>query len=184
MSLASIAQTSGIIARSTNAGSLVWDGRSLMLRLLVTLLLAIGWAGAASAQDSSAAPAKIDGFRSAKFGMDKVEVLTAVRSDFELRKSDVEQGINKAERTDLLSITVDNLLPEGGPARVTYIMGYRSKVLIHVNVAWGKLGGQSPSAESLVTAGNVLQNHFLQRGYPLEGITVNQPLPDGTCQRL
>src|SRR5579859_3584259 len=69
--------------------------------------------------------ATIDGFRDAHFGMTEAELRRAIQADFP--KAAVAVAINPTEKTTILSLTAGGLLPDTGPARVSYILGYRSR---------------------------------------------------------
>ena len=122
----------------------------------------------------------ITGFRSATFDMNSKDVLKAIRVDFDKPELEVTRSAHPTERTELLSVVVDELLPVGGPARVTYIIGFQSKTLSQVNVVWGKLANSEPSHEELLAAGNLLAGYFSVREFPPEQTITNQPMSDGS----
>ena len=113
--------------------------------------------------------AVVNGFRSANFGMKERDVLKAIKKDFGIGKKQVSRKTHPNEKTMTLGIQVDKLLPESGPAKVFYIMGYKSKRLIHINVIWGKPVTKKPNAEAIVATANQLRNHFAQKQYQKEG---------------
>src|SRR5689334_631656 len=130
------------------------------MRWMSALVLACAWlllpssGRAETAADPAAAPvaaaaptapahgqaageeAKIDGFRSATFGMGEPQVRQAIRKDFPGPGEKITSETNAAEKTTALSILVPDLIPGAGRARVYYIIGYTSKKLIQVNVTW------------------------------------------------
>ena len=123
--------------------------------------------------------AVVNGFRSANFGMKERDVLKAIKKDFGIGKKQVSRKTHPNEKTVTLGIQVDKLLPESGPAKVFYIMGYKSKRLIHINVIWGKPVTKKPNAEAIVATANQLRNHFAQKKYQKEGFALNAPLGEG-----
>ena len=123
--------------------------------------------------------AVVNGFRSANFGMKERDVLKAIKKDFGIGKKQVSRKTHPNEKTVTLGIQVDKLLPESGPAKVFYIMGYKSKRLIHINVIWGKPFTLKPNAEAIVATANQLRNHFAQKKYQKEGFALNAPLGEG-----
>jgi len=123
--------------------------------------------------------AVVNGFRSANFGMKERDVLKAIKKDFGIGKKQVSRKTHPNEKTVTLGIQVDKLLPESGPAKVFYIMGYKSKRLIHINVIWGKPVTKKPNAEAVVATANQLRNHFAQKKYQKEGFALNAPLGEG-----
>ena len=124
--------------------------------------------------------ADITGFRSATFDMNSKDVLKAIRVDFDTPEPAVSRSVHPTERTELLSIAVDELLPVGGRARITYIIGFRSKTLSQVNVVWGKLADSESSREELLAAGNLLAGYFSVCEFPPEQTIMNQPMSDGS----
>ena len=123
--------------------------------------------------------AVVNGFRSANFGMKERDVLKAIKKDFGIGKKQVSRKTHPNEKTLTLGIQVEKLLPESGPAKVFYIMGYKSKRLIHINVIWGKPVTKKPNAEAIVATANQLRNHFAQKKYQKEGFALNAPLGEG-----
>src|SRR5207245_5841546 len=85
-----------------------------------------------NAQPSAPAgpPATIDGFRQARFGMSEEQVRQAVRKDFPAAAATLASAVHPSEKTTILSLSVTDLLPHTGKARLSYIFGYRSKKLI------------------------------------------------------
>src|SRR5215471_4966714 len=103
-------------------------------------------AGAASVAPPMPATT-IDGFRRARFGMNEQQVREAIRQEFP--GAAIARTVHPSEKTTVLSITVSDLLPDTGNARIYYILGYRSKTLVQVNLLW--ISDRSKSAdESLV----------------------------------
>ena len=123
--------------------------------------------------------AVVNGFRSANFGMNERDVLKAIKKDFGIGKKKVSKKTHPNEKTVTLGIQVNRLLPESGPAKVFYIMGYKSKRLIHINVIWGKPITKNPNAEAVVATANQLRNHFAQKKYQKEGFALNAQLGEG-----
>lgn len=136
-------------------------------------------AGAGEDAAAQRAPATVEGFRSAKFGMTEEELRKAIRSDFGSKDTDIERSENPVERTTSLSVTVKDLLPGGGPARVSYILGYSSKKLIHVNVLWAHDLGATTN-ETLLANATTLQAYLSDQPFPPAGVAMNAALPDGS----
>ncbi|RFC65993.1 hypothetical protein DYI37_00470 [Fulvimarina endophytica] len=131
------------------------------------------------------APATIEGFRSAKFGMDEAAVRSAIESDFGVASDAIVESANGAERTRILTVDGVEVLDGGGPAAVSYVFGYESNTLGQVSVLWavggegGEGGEQVVNADKLVANADVLQNYFLQSGYAADSVVVNVPVPEG-----
>ena len=123
--------------------------------------------------------ARIEGFRSAAFGMTDAQVRQAIRKDFPGPGEKITSEVNAAEKTTVLGVVVPDLIPNTGKARVSYILGYSSKKLIQVNVNWAAEPKSQASAEGLVGAANLLRNYFLADGYRPDSVVANQQLPNG-----
>ena len=158
------------------------------MKQVVLFVLIIFWVvlfptmvGAAKAPDNGASQewAVIDGFRSAKFGYKEGDVLRAIKKDFKINKNGVSRVINQQEKTVTLGIDVKDLLAETGPSKVFYILGYKSKRLIHVNVTWGRPIQKKPKAEAVVSTANQLRNYFAQKKYQKNGFALNAQLGEG-----
>ncbi|MEI6984990.1 MAG: hypothetical protein WCK65_02585 [Rhodospirillaceae bacterium] len=125
----------------------------------------------------------LTGFRSAEFGMTEDQVRKAIEKDFSLSTKDINKGENTTEKTSVLDVTVKNLLPAGGDAHVSYIFGYQTHKLIHINVGWGAMAGPAGAVatlETLVEAANQLRTYLLGAGYRQDSIVANARMPDGT----
>jgi hypothetical protein len=120
----------------------------------------------------------INGFRSAKFGMDVKSVYRAIAKDFKLAKSKVAKSDNALEKTTSLKITVPELFSTGGTAQIGYIFGYKSKNLMTVNVLWGKGAAEDPNGASVVQTANLLRTHFLKKRYIEDKLTANAQMSD------
>lgn len=135
--------------------------------------------GGDSSEDAKAATAKVDGFRSAKFGMTEAEVRKAILRDFKVGKKSIDVEENKQERTRILTANVVDLLPGGGNAKVSYVMGYKSGKLIQVSAVWSKATDEKLSAQQLFSNANVLQSYFGEQGFAQDSIAMNLPTNGG-----
>lgn len=155
-----------------------------VLGLWVALALALpGHPVAAQSGPGTAAAAALDlivGFRSARFGMTEDEVLAALQRDFGEVAASAERRVNPLERTTVLALTVPDLLPDGGPARVLYLFGHRSHRLIQVNLAWEAADAAGPNRERLTANGTMLRAYFEARHYLAGTVFADRRLPDGT----
>jgi hypothetical protein len=123
--------------------------------------------------------AKVEGFRSANFGGTETQVRAAIRKDFNLANDKITVEEHPVERTTMLAVTVSDLLPETGPARISYILGYKSKKLMQVHIVWaGGPGGAKP--EKLLLAANTLLQYFLGEGFARDKVVVNGRANDGS----
>ena len=98
--------------------------------------------------------AKIEGFRSAKFGMEMREVKDAIHQDFGIPDRKITTITHPTERTKSLGITVDNLVPNAGKSRIVYVFGYRTQRLIQVNILMGHPVDTRVTPQRIVDAGN------------------------------
>ena len=124
--------------------------------------------------------AKIEGFRSARWGMDAAQVKAAIHKDFGIPAEKVKTEENAAERTTVLTIAVNDLLEGAGPARISYILGYKTKKLIQATVLWGTPVDPQAQPEKIVAAANQLRQLFLDSGYQPDTVVANARMADGT----
>ena len=123
--------------------------------------------------------AVVNGFRSSQFGMNERDVIKAIKSDFGIAKKQISRKVHPNEKTISLEIKVSKLLPESDPAKIFYILGYKTRRLIHINVIWGRPVMKDPNAEAVVATANQLRNHFVQKKYRKEGFALNAKLGEG-----
>ena len=154
---------------------------------VLLLVLAMGALAAlpVRAEVSSTAPAvpaqvqkpaaNIDGFRSAKFGMDEAALRRAIYADFGVREDKVKREVHPVEKTTVLSIAVINLLPDSGSAVVSYILGYQTHKLFHVNVVWAS-GKEAELGAVAIT----LRNYFAGMAFPENSVVANRQFQDGS----
>ncbi len=124
-------------------------------------------------------PASVDGFRSAKFGMSQDEVRRAIKTDFDLEGEAVTFSENPVERTDVLSVTVPDLLDDGGVAEISYVFGYKSAALIQAGISWSAASDPALDPVRLYANGEVLRRHFLAQGFVPETIQTSTVLDSG-----
>ncbi|NIJ06737.1 hypothetical protein FHS31_000319 [Sphingomonas vulcanisoli] len=110
---------------------------------------------------AAAKPAyRIGGFRHARFGMTQAEVRAAIAADFG-GDTKVKTASNPVEGTDALQITLADLPPGPGAAKIGYVFGATSKRLTSVNVIWAIEGEPSTAQrESISIAAVQLGNYF------------------------
>ena len=102
--------------------------------IFILFFLNVGWVAIAAVPPRPKEVAIVEGFRSAKFGMTEDAIYGAIEKDFDIPRGSVEKTENLIDKTTSLTVTVPKLLQEGGQARVFYIIGYRNKKLIQINV--------------------------------------------------
>jgi hypothetical protein len=128
---------------------------------------------------SSGETARVEGFRSAKWGMGETEVKAAIAADFNIPidKLKVDQNVN--ERTSLITVQVPDLIEGAGIARISYILGYTTKKLIQVNIVWGTPVDAQVKPEGVAAAANQLRDLFASAGYDPATIVSNARASDG-----
>lgn len=122
--------------------------------------------------------ANINGFRSAKFGMRRVEVTKAIFNDFGIASRDITIINHPTELTKSLEITVEQLIPRFGKSKVLYVFGYRSNKLMHVKIFFGHRVDKSVTSQQVVDLGNILGNHFFNKRFQEDGLVANTRLND------
>lgn len=122
---------------------------------------------------------QVEGFRTARLNMTEQEVRDAINRDFPTtgtgtrRTGNVDSQTNRVFRTTALVVTVRDLMPDTGTARVEYILGYQTRKLIQVNVIWGTPADPQAPLEVVQTAAARLQTFFLQENFPPERRAAN-----------
>lgn len=137
--------------------------------------------GAVEQQPSPPAgpPAAIEGFRQALFGMTEEQVRQVVRKDFPAAAAKISSAVHPSEKTTVSSVTVADLLPNTGNARVSYIFGYRSKKLIQINIVWTS-EGSAASDETVVGTANSLRDYFASQNYKPDSAVANRQIAEDT----
>jgi hypothetical protein len=127
-----------------------------------------------------AAPAHVDGFRSAKWGMTDAQVKAAIRSDFNIAEDKLKGSDNLAEKTHALTVNVPDLLEGAGTAEVSYVFGYTTKKLIQVNILWSTALDPQATPQKIAAAADQLRVLFLGSSYDPQTVTANAKMPDGS----
>lgn len=129
--------------------------------------------------EQAASQPVVEGFRSARFGMDEAEVRAAIIADFGVEDAAIELNDNIAERTRILSVQVPDVLEGGGAALISYVLGYKSNNLDQVSVLWSPDSDSTIDGAKLVANATVLQSYFLGAGYDPATSVVNAEVPEG-----
>ena len=141
-------------------------------------------AGGAPAAPSASdvKPYQVEGFRSAKFGMDEAAVKRAIQADFNVKDSAISKEVNPVDRTTILSITAKDVLPEISVSRIHYIIGYSQKKLFQVVLVWGAGASETtPTNTSVLGGAQELLNYFVGQSFKPENRIVNAQLSDGNA---
>ena len=127
----------------------------------------------------AAATVHVTGFRSAQFGTGDAEVRAAIAKDFPGDAGTIKASSNLAERTQILTVKVADIIPDGGAADVSYVFGFKSKKLIQVNVLWSRATDPKITPERLLADGDTLRDYLLTAGYNPATITANTRVSSG-----
>lgn len=119
----------------------------------------------ANTLSSKLASAKVDGFRSAKWGMTIDQTRAAIASDFKLDGAAVTQSADIGQGTKVLNASIPDLLQGGGKAQVSYVFGASSQKLMVVNVVWSPVIDSAITQDTLVQTASVLGRYFASSGY-------------------
>ena len=148
----------------------------LFLIFSAVLFAGTGLAKSESGAGTSQKWAVVSGFRSAQFGMNERDILKAIRNDFGLEKKQVSRQVHPNEKTITLGINVPRILPDSGPAKIIYLLGYKTRRLIEIKIIWGRPIMKDPNAKAVVATANQLGNYFVQKKYQKEGFAYNHQL--------
>jgi hypothetical protein len=142
-----------------------WLTRTMLVAVMIAALGTIARAEPAPPAPAPPAPAqrayRIEGFRSARFGMDLKVVRAAAARDFNIEPAGMLVRENAQEQTLSLQAGVMRLNPGPGPAIVTYVFDRRNRRLVRVNVAW--ITATHPNdlqRQAMMNAGLRLQRYF------------------------
>jgi len=121
-----------------------------------------------SSSNESGPTAKVDGFRSARFGMSPDQVIKAILKDFRIPKTNIKITDHPTERTKNYVVDVDNLIPDSGKAKIAYIFGYRSRKLSQINILWRTPDNLQGNIKGPIDTANVLRGLFLKKGFGVD----------------
>lgn len=136
-------------------------------------------APAGASNVAAASQAQVEGFRSARFGMSEAEVRAAIAKDFGIKADAIREQSNPGERTKVLIAKVPDLLPGGGAAEASYVIGYQSKKLIQVSISWSKAIDDKMTPEQLFSNSSVLRSHFMGESFKPDTVATNMPINGG-----
>jgi len=152
----------------------LWIALGVAVFALLAWKLGMDWARAMRAEKGEVA---VTGFRSARFGDTEDRVRAAIAKDFP--GADIHAVESPVERTKLLVIRVKNVLPDSGNAEAIYVLGYKSKALIQVNVFWGSRLTPGLTPQQLGITATVLQQYFASQDFVSSSVVKNEKLPSG-----
>jgi hypothetical protein len=175
-----------------------WEARSILIFFggVLVLLASFGFTAAqttvpdkpqktesdqrkAPEQAPPGPPATVDGFRTARFGMTEEQIRQAIGKDFPGSVGKLKKITHPSEKTTVLSLPASDLLPHTGTAQISYILGYKSKKLIQINVVW-RSDGNDESDQTLVGTANALRDYFAAQSYKPGTIVANRQLNENS----
>lgn len=135
----------------------------------------------ASPKPAAAAEAgrMITGFRSVTFGMTEDQVKAQISKDFKLPASAIHSDENTIQRTEVLSVSVPDLISKGGTAEIGYVFGYQTHKLITINILWSKDTDPKITADQIYQNGQYLQQYFAGDGFLPQRSLGNAAWPGG-----
>jgi hypothetical protein len=107
--------------------------------------------------------------------MSEEQVRQAIRKDFPGAAAKLTVAVHPSEKTTVLSLSVTDLLPHTGNARISYILGYRSKKLAQINIVWTS-DGTAAGDETVVGMANSLRDYFTSENFKPDSVIVNHQL--------
>ena len=110
--------------------------------------------------------------------MSESQVRQAIQRDFPAATSWLSRRVHPREKTTVLSLAVDNLLPDAGPAQVSYILGFTSKRLVQINIVWTSDGRTRARNEGIVAAANTLRDYLLSEHYDSDETVSNRRIAE------
>ena len=149
-------------------------------------LLYMSKSGTSAPTVATGAPSRavVDGFRSAHFGMTEGAVRAAIATDFGAKIGPAADAIkvieNKVERTRILVVRLPDLFPEAGMTEIGYVLGYKSKALMQINLLWGTPLSAKVTPEQLGIIATNLQRYFADQGFAAKDVKANLKIGKGT----
>lgn len=125
--------------------------------LLLAGLLGVATAGATAAEPGGY---RIDGFRSARWGMSLPDVRAAAALDLGVMPEAIEAGPNPVDGTMVLIAGVPRIDPGPVPPAISYVFGARSGTLIQITIIWSIPDATDAQRQSLAAAGQRLVRYF------------------------
>ena len=122
---------------------------------------------------------EVAGFHTALFGMDAAQVRDTIVQDYHVAPAAIRSEENAAEKTQILAVTVPDLLPSGGSAEIAYVFGFTSRKLVQIGVTWSTRTDPALTPERLMRNARLLAEHFKEAGYRPDSIATDVPLADG-----
>ncbi len=148
-----------------------------LLSVLAAIWLLPERGGSAVVRVEATAPtARVDGFRTARFGADENAVRAAIASDLGATGEAIKLIDNPVERTRILVVRSDKLFADSTEAEIGYVFGYKTKALIQVNILWGTPLTPDVTQSQLSAMGATLARYFTAQGFAAHRVTRGKKL--------
>lgn len=116
----------------------------------------------------------LKGFRGTFFDMSEQEVIQSIEDDFGYTTDLLKEEIHPLSKTKIISLVYANLIPNTGPAQISYVFGYESKKLIQINISWNE--SKFLTEKEILKISALLQNHLMGLGFAQDKIETAIPL--------
>ncbi len=121
----------------------------------------------------------ITGYRSAVFGMSEAETRAAIAADFGVAANDIPRATHDLQKTTILTIAVNGLVPGSGQAEISYVLGYQDHTLFQVTVLWRARDDSAAALGRLLLAAQSMINRFALLGFPDGHVAPGSVMGDG-----
>lgn len=149
--------------------------------VLATACAALAVTAAAAVAQDKTQKYVVTGFREARFSQTEDQVRAAAVKSFGAKDADFSTSTNPMEGTTVLTVKVPSIEPGPGPARVSYIFGYKSKRLIQVNVIWGEeTANPSIDVNRFTGVGTQLAQYFNGYAWKKDATRAGVPVGENT----
>jgi len=123
---------------------------------------------------------RLDGFRSAHFGMTPQAVLAAITTDLGIEAEKVVKTQTPQNKSPVLITRTKDLIPGSGEVVIAYGFAVETPKLNRVTLIWGAPVEPALKTQHLLHIASALQRHFILQGYEEEERVVNGVMPDGS----
>lgn len=114
--------------------------------------------------------------------MTEAQLRAAIKSDFKVADAAIKAATHPVEQTRVLQVAVRDLVAAGGESQIHYVLGFRSKTLIQVNVLWS--AADPTGVETMVAVAGALRDLFVAQGqsgrFKKDSIALNVRAQDGS----
>ncbi len=108
----------------------------------------------------------ITGYRSGAYGMTEAETRAGIAADFGIADNDIPRATHDLQKTTILTIAVNGLVPGSGQAEISYVLGYRDQTLFQITILWRVRDDSAAAMGRLLLAAQSMINRFALLGFP------------------